>query len=443
MDLKQFKLSVTQLAEEREIPRERVVKIIEQAVAAAYKKDYGQSGQKIEAEMDPVTGDFKFWQVKEVVEEDMILTEEEMEKLKEGEELEEKKIHFNPQRHILLEEAREDNPDIEPGDEIRISLEPHRQYGRIAAQTAKQVILQRLKETERDLLYEEFKEREGDVVSGTVQRVGRGRVYFDLGKTLGIMTREEQIPGEYYEIGQRFKLFILSVEEGTKGPVVYLSRAFPKLVTKLFEVEVPEISSGEVEIKSIAREPGSRTKIGVVSHDEEIDPIGATIGQRGSRVSAVINELGGEKIDIVKYSDELEEYIKNALSPAKVLQVKLEDKNRAVCVVPDDQLSLAIGKEGQNVRLAAELTGWKIDVQSIEEWEEEDSGEAEETSSSKGEEDVSEEEPEEDKAEEEEAEEDVEEEEEDEDAEEGEEDEDAEDDREEEEAKEEEETTSK
>lgn len=368
MDLKQFKLSITQLAEEREVPREKVVKIIEQAVAAAYKKEYGQSGQKIEAEMDPVTGDFKFCQVKEVVDEDMILTEEEREKLKQGEELEEKKVHFNSERHILIDEARK-NKEVEPGDEIRIPLEPRTTYGRIAAQTAKQVILQRLKETERELLYEEFKEREGEVVSGTVQRVGRDRIYFDLGKSLGVMTSEEQIPGEYYEIEQRFKLFILSVEEGTKGPVIYLSRAFPKLVTKLFEIEVPEISAGEVEIKSIAREPGSRTKIAVISHDEEVDPIGAAIGQRGSRVSAVINELGGEKIDIIKYSEEVEEYIKNALSPAKVLQVKLKDQNRAVCVVPDDQLSLAIGKEGQNVRLAAKLTGWKIDIQSLEEWE--------------------------------------------------------------------------
>ena len=371
MDLKQFKLSVTQLAEEREVPKDKVVDIIEQAVAAAYKKDYGTSGQKIEAEMDPVTGDFEFHQVKEVVTEDMILTEEEIEKLKQGEELEERKVHFTPERHILLSEAKKEDKKIEAGDEIRISLEPRTQFGRIAAQTAKQVILQRLKETERGLLYEEFKQREGEVASGTVQRVGRGRVYFDLGKALGIMTAEEQIPGEYYEIGQRFKVFILSVEEGTKGPVIYLSRAFPKLVTKLFEVEVPEISAGEVEIKSLAREPGSRTKLAVISHDEEIDPIGAAIGQRGSRVTAVINELGGEKIDIIKYSEEVEEYIKNALSPAKALQVKLEDQDKAVCIVPDDQLSLAIGKEGQNVRLAAKLTGWKIDVKSLEEWEEE------------------------------------------------------------------------
>lgn len=368
------------MSEEREIPRERVIGIIENAVAAAYKKDYGKSGQDIEGKLDLDTGAFDFYQVREVVDEDMILTEEELERLRDGEELERRKIRFNPRRHVLLEEAREENPDLETGDEIRIPLKPHREYGRIAAQTAKQVILQRLKETERDLLFEEFKKKEGEVVSGTVQRVSGNRVYFDLGKTLGILTREEQIPGEYYEIGERFKLYVLNVEEGNKGPRVFLSRAFPKFVTKLFEVEVPEIAGGEVEIKSIAREPGSRTKVAVVSHEEDIDPIGAAIGQRGSRVSAIISELGGEKIDIIRYSGEPKEFIGNALSPAKVLQVKLKDKNKAVCIVPDDELSLAIGKEGQNVRLAANLAGWKIDVRSIEEWENE-----EETVEKKGE----------------------------------------------------------
>lgn len=365
MDLKQFKLSAVNLAEERDLPQDKVNEIIENAVAAAYKKDYGERGQKIEAEIDPDTGEFFFWQVKEVITEDMVLTDEDKEILEEGGELEEKKVHFNPEYYVFQKDV-----EAEVGDEIRTELEPKTQFGRIAAQTAKQVILQQLKETERDMLYEEFKDKEGKVLSGTVQRVSRGKVFFDLGQTLGVMSKEEQIPNEYYEIGQRFKLYVISVEEGNKGPVINLSRAFPKLISKLFEVEVPEISSGEVEIKAIAREAGSRTKVAVISHNDEIDPIGAAIGQRGSRVSAIINEIGGEKIDIVEYSDEPKDYIKNSLSPAKVLEARLKKDNKVTCVVPDDELSLAIGKEGQNVRLAAKLTGWKIDIMSLSKWEE-------------------------------------------------------------------------
>ncbi len=374
MDLERFKVGIAQLAEEKDIPEEKVIRIIEKAVAAAYKKDYGKSDQKIEAELDDETGKFKFWQVKEVVDEDQILTDEELEKLKQGEELEERKIRFHPERHVKAGETE----NAEPGDEIRVPLEAKKDYGRIAAQTAKQVILQRLKETERDMMYEEYKKKEGDVISGTVQRVSSNKVYFDLGDTLGMLTREEQIPGEYYEIGQRFKLYVLEVKEGTKGPVIYLSRAFPKFVSKLFELEVPEIASGEVEIKSIAREPGSRTKIAVVSHEEEVDPVGATIGQRGARVSAVISELGGEKIDISPFAEKPKDFVSNALSPAKVLQVKKLSQNKALAITPSDELSLAIGKEGQNVRLAAKLTGWKIDVQSVEEWEEEQESSEEE-----------------------------------------------------------------
>ena len=369
MDLKQFQLGIISLAEERDIPRERVIDIIEKAVAAAYKKDYAERGQKIESKLDHDTGEFSFWRVREVVSEDMILTEEEIALLEDGEELEEKKIRFNDEYYIMLEDAKEIDPEVEVEGEIREQLEPHQNYGRIAAQTAKQVILQQLKEAEREMLYAEFMDKEGEVLSGTVQRVAGDNAFFDMGKAVGILPREEQIPGEYYEIGQRFKLYVLGVEEGTKGPMIHLSRAFPKFISKLFEVEVPEMSTGEVEINSIAREPGSRTKVAVSSNNEEIDPIGASIGQRGSRVSAIITEIGGEKIDIVKYSDDPAEYIKNALSPAKVLEVKVFPKNKAICIVPDDQLSLAIGKEGQNVRLAAKLTGWKIDVKSMAEWD--------------------------------------------------------------------------
>jgi len=253
-----------------------------------------------------------------------------------------------------------------------IPLEVKKDYGRIAAQTAKQVILQKLKETERELVFQEYKSKEGQIVSGVVQRVEPKAVYLNIGKTLGILPKEEQVQGEFYRPGQRLRVYIVKVEQTPRGPSVILSRSHPKLVTRLFELEVPEIQSGQVEIKSIAREAGSRTKIAVVSKVKEIDAIGAMVGHRGTRVGAVINELGGEKIDIVLYSEKPEEYIANALSPAKVLEVRILPKNKALAIVPDDQLSLAIGKDGQNVRLAAKLTNWKIDVKSKSEVEKEE-----------------------------------------------------------------------
>jgi N utilization substance protein A len=282
------------------------------------------------------------------------------------------KIKFNPDRHILLEEAKKIKPDIKVGEELIIPLETKIDYGRIAAQTAKQVILQKLKETERELIFQEYKSKEGQIVSGIVQRVEPKAVYLNIGKTLGILPKEEQVQGEFYKPGQRLRVYILKVEQTPKGPSVILSRSHPKLVSRLFELEVPEIQGGQVEIKSIAREAGSRTKIAVISKVKEIDAIGAMVGHRGTRVGAVINELGGEKIDIVLYSEKPEEYIANALSPAKVLEVRILPKNKALAIVPDDQLSLAIGRDGQNVRLAAKLTNWKIDVKSKSELEKEE-----------------------------------------------------------------------
>jgi len=286
------------------------------------------------------------------------IEEEEPAKIRIGEE----KVRFNPERHIMIEEAKKIDSKIKPGEELLISLKTHEDYGRIAAQTAKQVILQRIREAEKESILEEYKGKEGQIISGIVQRVEARNVFLDIGKTLGILIKEEQVPGEFYRPGQRLKVYILKVEETPKGPLIFLSRAYPKLVSKLFELEVPEISAGQVEIKSIAREAGSRTKIAVASNVKEIDPIGASVGQRGTRVQVVINELGGEKIDIIEYSEEPEKYVANALSPAKVLEVKIMPKNKALVIVPEDQLSLAIGKNGQNVRLAAKLTGWKIDV---------------------------------------------------------------------------------
>jgi N utilization substance protein A len=356
MELKEIKAAISQIAEERGIPFEKVVETFEQALASAYKKEYGKKGQQIKSKIDLETGEVKFWQVKNVVDENDI---------KEG------KIKFNPDRHILLEEAKKIKPDIKVGEELIIPLETKIDYGRIAAQTAKQVILQKLKETERELIFQEYKSKEGQIVSGIVQRVEPKAVYLNIGKTLGILPKEEQVQGEFYKPGQRLRVYILKVEQTPKGPSVILSRSHPKLVSRLFELEVPEIQSGQVEIKSIAREAGSRTKIAVISKVKEIDAIGAMVGHRGTRVGAVINELGGEKIDIVLYSEKPEEYIANALSPAKVLEVRILPKNKALAIVPDDQLSLAIGRDGQNVRLAAKLTNWKIDVKSKSELEKE------------------------------------------------------------------------
>ncbi len=372
MDIKSFASAIAQIAEEKGISSEKVLETIEMAIAAAYKKDYGKKGQVIKAKLNLETGEVNFWQLKLVVDKKMIYSEEELEKLKEkppaiGEESEkETKTRFNPEKHIMVEEAKKKNSKIKVGQEIEMALETKEDYGRIAAQTAKQVIMQRIREAEKESIFSEYKSKEGEIISGIVQRIEGRNIFLDIGKTLGILTREEQVPGEFYRSGQRLKTFILKVEETSKGPVVFLSRAYPKIISKLFELEVPEISSGQVQIKSIAREPGSRSKIAVTADVEGVDPIGSCVGQKGTRVLAVINELGGEKIDIIEYSPEPEKYIANSLSPAKVIEVKKLPKNKALAIVPEDQLSLAIGKDGQNVRLAAKLTGWKIDVKSQE-----------------------------------------------------------------------------
>lgn len=368
MDLKNFVSAAAQIAEEKGIPLERVVESIETAFAAAYKKDYGKKGQIVKAKLNMETGTAKFWQVKIVVTPDMLYTEEELEKMKEEgypEDIKEEeggKIRFNPEKHILLEEAQKIKKGIKAGEELEMALEDKQDYGRIAAQTAKQVILQKIREVERETVLNEYKSKEGEIISGIVQRMEGRNVLVDIGKTLAVLPKEEQIYGEFYRPGQRLKVYILKVEETPRGPVIIISRAYPKLISKLFELEVPEISQGSVVVRSIAREAGSRSKIAVESKEEGVDPIGSAVGQRGTRVMAVINELGGEKVDIIEYSDDPAKYISNAISPAKVIEVKILPRNMALCIVPEDQLSLAIGKDGQNVRLAAKLTGWKIDV---------------------------------------------------------------------------------
>jgi len=385
MDIKSFKGALNQIAEERGISPEKVIETIEAAIATAYKKDYGQKGQKIKAKFNPVSGDVKFWQIKLVVDNSLLYTDEEVEEMKERKEIPQdearpgedapKKYVFNPEKHIMLEDAKKDYPKIKAGEEIEIPLISKQDYGRIAAQTAKQVILQKIREAEKETISSEYRSKEGEIVSGIVQRIEGHTVFVDIGKTLGILNRDEQIPGEFYRPSQRLKLYIMKVEDTPKGSVVLLSRTYPKLISKLFELEVPEIASGTVVIKSIAREPGFRTKIAVVSNEEGVDPIGACVGQRGTRIMAVINELGGEKIDVISWEEKPEKFITNALSPAKVVDVKVEDKNTAIVFVPEDQLSLAIGKDGRNVRLAANLTGWKIDIKTIEVPAESDSAE--------------------------------------------------------------------
>ena len=394
MDIKSFQRALAQIAEERGISSEKVIETIEVAIATAYKKDYGEKGQKIKAKFNPVSGDVKFWQIKLVMDNSMLYTDEELEEMQERKEVPQdearpgeeapKKYVFNEEKHIMLADAKKDYPKIKAGEEIEIPLVSKQDYGRIAAQTAKQVILQKIREAEKETISAEYKSKEGEIISGIVQRIEGQTIFIDIGKTLGLLNREEQISGEFYRPGQRIKLYILKVEDSPKGSVVVLSSAYPKLISKLFELEVPEIASGSVVIKSIAREPGFRTKIAVVSNEEGVDPIGACVGQRGTRIMAVINELGGEKIDVVHFEEKPEKYITNALAPAKVVRVEVQDKNTAVVFVPVDQLSLAIGKDGRNVRLASNLTGWKIDIKTSEVTEE-----VEESSSAKASEDES------------------------------------------------------
>ncbi|TSC71478.1 MAG: N utilization substance protein A [Parcubacteria group bacterium Gr01-1014_70] len=398
MDLKTIHSALEQLAEEKGISREKVVETIEMALAAAYKKEYGKKGQMVKAHFNPETGAVSFSQIKMVVDETMIKSEEEMEaeellRQSQNEEAvgaehkdelprrhkkddedeyqtteeggEPRKVRFNPERHIMLKEARDTKKDAAPGEELVFLLEAHEDFGRIAAQTAKQVIIQRIREAEREAVYDEYQDREGEIVSGIVQRVEGRNVFVDLGRSTAILPPEEQISFERYRIGERIKAVLLAVEKNTRGLGLHLSRSHPRFVAKLFELEVPEIAAGTVEVRSIAREAGSRSKIAVVSNEEGVDPVGSCVGQKGVRVSTVIGELGGEKIDIIEWDDDPARFIANSLSPARVVDIDVnQERKEARAIVAEDQLSLAIGKGGQNVRLAAKLTGWRIDVRS-------------------------------------------------------------------------------
>lgn len=372
--LGEFGSAIAQISEEKGIDKAKVIETIEAALAAAYKKDYGKKGQHIKAVFDEVTGSSKFFKLLEVVDETTReFVEEDENEVSETKEKgsfakitvnEEQKIpRFNVERDVILAEAKKIKKGAKVGDVLEIELEPQSDYGRIAAQTAKQVVIQKIREAERDSMFKEYKEKEGEVINGVVQRIEGRNIHVDLGKSVGVLFPSEQMETERYRMGQRLKVYLVRVESDPKGPGITLSRTNPQLVKKLFELEVPEIFAGTVEIKSIAREAGYRTKIAVASSEEGIDPIGSCVGQKGTRVQAVIDELGGEKIDIIGWNESPDKFIAASLSPAKVLGVELDaDTMKSVVKVPEDQLSLAIGKQGQNVRLAAKLTGWKIDV---------------------------------------------------------------------------------
>jgi len=345
MDQSKFLQAINLIAEEKGLSKEKVIQTVEAALAAAYRKDYGNKEQNIKVVLDQITGGMDIYLLKEVVEE-----------------------VENEESQMTEKEAQKYNKGAKVGDTIEIECPAPAGFGRIAAQTAKQVIIQRIREAEREVVFEEYEGKEGQLVNGVIQRLEGRNVILDIGKTNGIIFPSGQVEGERYRIGQRMKVLIEKVEQTSRGPQVVVSRSDAKLIEKLFELEVPEISASTVEIKSIAREAGSRTKIAILSAREGVDPVGSCVGQRGTRVQAVMAELADEKIDCILWDQDPINFIVNALSPAKVTKVGIDEKSKeAKIFVPADQLSLAIGKNGQNVRLAVKLTGWKIDVEPEEE----------------------------------------------------------------------------
>jgi len=367
--------AIKQICEEKSLSYESVIETIESALAAAYRKDFGEKNQNIKVTFDPETGKSKIFDVKTIVEdlpetpeisEEEALKSENMENqitpravAEEGEEVKK----FNPKTEIQIKDAKELKKTAKIGDEIKKKLEVPESYGRMAAQTAKQVIIQKLREAERDMVFNEFKDKENEVIAGVVQRREGRVILVDLGKSVGILPQEEQIYGERYNSGDRIKVYVKGVNTTSKGPEIVLSRTSEEILRKVFYLEIPEISNGLVEVRAVAREAGSRSKVAVAATSENIDPIGSCVGQRGARIQTIISELGGEKVDIIEYSDEPEKFIANALSPAKIINIDVNSElKKATVTVAGDQLSLAIGKGGQNVRLAARLTGWKIDI---------------------------------------------------------------------------------
>lgn len=330
---------IEQVGKDKGIDRKVIIEALEQAVLTASRKKYGHQGE-IDAQYNEEIGEVELFQFKQVVEE-----------------------VTDPAKEIQLEEARKLDSEAQVGDSLGVKLSTD--FGRIGAQTAKQVIIQRVRDAERENIYNEFKDRKGTIVSGTVQRMEKGHLYITIGRAEAILMAKEQIPGEVYRQGDRIRAYILDVQKNTKGPQIFLSRTHPGFLMKLFELEVPEIAEGIIKIISAAREPGERAKISVYSSARDIDPVGACVGMKGSRVQNVVQELRGERIDIIPWSQDPAKYVCNALAPAKVSRVYIDEENKHMeVIVPDDQLSLAIGKKGQNVRLTSKLTGWKIDIKS-------------------------------------------------------------------------------
>jgi len=379
-DLKVIHSVLSEMEEERGISREKMMDAIEQALATAYKKEYGKRGQIVRAQFDLNSGATIFNQIKIVVDDSMLKSEDEED---DGTEKDDdyaqvdltRKVRFDSEKHIMSDNAKLIKKDVNLGDELIFPLESKDDFGRIAAQTAKQVIIQKIREAEKEAALSEFGQKEGDIITGHVQRFERGNLYVDLGRVTGVMPYDEQIPGERFKPGERIRALLTTVDETSRGIFLKLSRSHPDFLANLFTIETPELQTGAVEIKAIAREAGARSKIAVFANDQHIDPVGSLVGQRGVRVSTVMGELGGEKIDIIEWSEDPVTFIEDALSPAQVLRVVIEtepneanendSRGHATVEVASDQQSLAIGRGGQNVRLAAKLTGWKIDIVSV------------------------------------------------------------------------------
>ncbi len=341
IDNKELILALEELEKEKGIKKEYLLESIETALVTAYKRNF-DSLENVKVQMDQKTGATHIYSLKEVV-----------------------KRVMDQETQINLKEAQKINPDFKEGDIVETEIVP-RDFGRIAAQTAKQVIIQKLREAEREIVYTEFNDRKGEIVSGLIQKADRSIVVMDLGKLEGVMPAKEQIPTENYHVNDKIKGYVLDVEKGAKGaPQVIVSRSHPDFVRKLLEFEIPEIYEGVIEIKSVSRDPGYRSKVAVYSPDPNIDPVGSCVGQKGVRIQNVINELNGEKIDVIEWNEDPSIYIASSLLPAKILAADIKEEEKfAQVIVPDDQLSLAIGKSGQNARLAARLTNWKIDIKS-------------------------------------------------------------------------------
>ncbi|GIW65854.1 MAG: transcription termination/antitermination protein NusA [Candidatus Parcubacteria bacterium] len=354
INIKQFQNFIDEISEEKDLSEDDVKEAILTALAAAYKKDYCNKEEKVESKLDPTGRWVEFYLVKTVIDDNP--------------------PQFNNYKNIKISEAIKINPSIKVGDEIRIPLEIKENFSRVATQTAKQVIIQKLREINKEKTYEEFKNKEGKIVSGAIQKVDPNIIYVDLGKTIGYMFKNETIPGEFYRIGNRMRFYVYAVEKTSKGVEIYLSRSHPLFLNSLFTFEISEISEGQIEIKNVVRLPGIRSKIAVKSKVNNLDPVGTCIGPKGARVLNISNELNGEKIDIILYSDDPVQYVINALSPAKIISSEILPQRTIKVYVSEDQLPIVLGRNGINIKLASKLTGWKIDVRLIEEPEREIEG---------------------------------------------------------------------